>query len=172
MDRPPRSPKARLLAMPRLLHAYAFLGIAEAALALAAFFWTYLVAGWRPGLPMAATGPLYRRATTMTLAGIVAAQVGNIFACRTERESLWRVGFLSNRMILASVLGEIGILAILILVPPFPSIFGLESLRFAEWRILLAFPLVMLLLEEGRKCAVRRWIRSREGEGRRHPSKG
>jgi hypothetical protein len=30
---------------------------------------------------MAAEGDLYARATTMTLAGIVAAQIGNVFAC-------------------------------------------------------------------------------------------
>ncbi len=67
MHRPPHPKGARLLGARRLLHAYGFLGPAEAAFSLGAFFWTYWLAGWRPGLPMAAAGPLYRRATTMTL---------------------------------------------------------------------------------------------------------
>jgi magnesium-transporting ATPase (P-type) len=156
MDRPPRARGERLLGWRRLLHAYAFLGLAEAALALLAFFWTYWVAGWRPGLPMAASGDLYRRATTMTLAGIVAAQVGNVFACRTDRESIFRIGLGSNRLVVLSIVAEIGILAALILVPPFPGIFGLAAPGFAELQILVLFPGVILLLEETRKAVVRR----------------
>ena len=96
MDQPPRTCGERLLGARRLLRAYGFLGVAEAVFALAAFFWTYWLAGWRPGMPMVATGELYRRATTMTLAGIVAAQVGNVFACRTDRESVFRAGFFAR----------------------------------------------------------------------------
>ncbi len=169
MDRSPRSRTERLLSAQRLLHAYAFLGVAEALLSLGAFFWTYWVAGWRPGLPMAASGDLYRRATTMTLGGIVAAQVGNVFACRTDRESVFRVGLFSNRLLLLSVGAEIGIFLALILVPPFPWVLGLSAPTFAEWKVLLLFPPAMLLLEEARKWVVRgmsRWLPFNLGEGR------
>ena len=107
MTRPPRAAGARLLNAARLLRAYAFLGVAEAALAMLAFFWTYWLSGWRPGMPMAAEGAVYQRATTMTLVGIVAAQIGNVFACRTDRESVFRVGILGNRMLLVAVPAEI-----------------------------------------------------------------
>ena len=93
MDRPPRPPGERLLSPTRLLHAFAFLGIIEAVLALGGFFWVYWLAGWRPGLLMTSGGELYQRATTVTLAGIVAAQIGNVLACRSERESVFRLGF-------------------------------------------------------------------------------
>jgi magnesium-transporting ATPase (P-type) len=156
MDRPPRPRSQRLLGASRLLRAYAFLGVAEAALSLLAFFWTYWVAGWRPGLPMAAAGDLYRRATTMTLAGIVAAQVGNAFACRTDRESVFRVGLFSNRLVLLGIAAEIGILVGLILVPPLRDVFGLAPLGVAEWGLLLLFPPAMLVLEETRKWVVRK----------------
>ena len=134
--------------------------MAEALLSLLAFFWTYWVAGWRPGLPVAASGDLYRRATTMTLAGIVAVQVGNVFACRTDRESVFRVGLFSNRWVLPGIVVEVGILVGLILVPPFPYIFGLAPLEFGEWGFLLLFPPVMLLLEEARKWVIR-WVANR-----------
>jgi magnesium-transporting ATPase (P-type) len=156
MDRPPRSRAERLLHGRRLAHAYAFLGTAEAALALAGFFWVYWSAGWRPGLPMAASGDLYDRATTMTLAGIVAAQIGNVFACRTARESVFRVGLLGNRMVLAGVAAEIVLLLALIHVPWLAGIFGLAPLRPADWGILLVFPAVVLGLEEVRKWLLRR----------------
>ena len=160
MYRPPRSRDERLLGLGRLARAYGFLGVIEAALALGGFFWTYWVAGWRPGLPMVAAGDLYRRATTMTLAAIVASQVGNVFACRTDRESVFRIGLVSNRLVLAGVAGEIGVLLGLILLPPLSYLFGLAPPAFAEWWILLLFPLAILLLEEARKGVIR-WARRR-----------
>ncbi|MBI1735379.1 MAG: cation-transporting P-type ATPase [Candidatus Rokubacteria bacterium] len=161
MDRPPRRRDASLLGARRLLHAYGFLGVIEAALALGAFFWTYWLAGWRPGLPMAASGDLYVRATTMTLAGIVAAQVGNVFACRTARESVFRVGIATNRLVFAGIAAEVSMLLALIFVPPLARLFGLGPLALAEWAVLLTFPFVVLGLEEARKCAVRRLARDR-----------
>jgi P-type Ca2+ transporter type 2C len=159
MHRPPHPKGARLLGARRLLHAYGFLGPAEAAFSLGGFFWTYWLAGWRPGLPMAAAGPLYRRATTMTLSAIVASQVGNVFACRTDRESLFRVGLFSNPHVFAGVLAEVGLLVVLILVPPLSAVFNTAPLSFSEWGVLLVLPPAMLLLEEGRKWLVR--IRAR-----------
>jgi magnesium-transporting ATPase (P-type) len=155
MDRPPRPRDQHLLGPRRLLHAYGFLGVAEAVLSLGAYFWTYWLAGWRPGFPMAASGDLYRRATTMTQAGIVAAQVGNVFACRTERESVLRAGLLANRGVLLGITAEIGILVAMILIPPVARVFGLAPLQLAEWSLLLLFPPVILGLEEARKWMLR-----------------
>ena len=155
MDQPPRARGERLLGARRLLHAYGFLGAAEALLALAAFFWTYWLTGWRPGMPMAATGVLYRRATTMTLAAIVATQVGNVFACRTDRESVFRAGFFGNPYVFAGIAAELGLLLALIMTPPVAEVFGLVPLGVAEWGFLLWMPPAMLLLEEGRKVVAR-----------------
>jgi calcium-translocating P-type ATPase len=155
MDQPPRARRERLLDTRRLLHAYGFLGAAEAICALAAFFWTYWLAGWRPGMLMVATGALYRRATTMTFAGIVASQVGNVFACRTDRESVFRAGFFGNPYVFAGIAAEVGLLLVLILTPPLAGVFGLAPLGVAEWGFLLWMPPAMLLLEEGRKALAR-----------------
>ena len=161
MDQPPRPRQERLLGARRLLRAYGFLGMVEAALALGAFGWTYWVAGWRPGAPLAGSGALYQRATTMTLAGIVAAQIGNLFACRTDRESVFRVGLLTNRLVLWGVGAELGILLGLILIPPLAAVFSVAPLRVAEWWPLLGFPAIMLGAEEVRKYVIRRVGRPR-----------
>ena len=161
MDRPPRPRTERLLGMRRLLHAYAFLGVIEAALAMLAFLSVYWLAGWRPGLPFPADPLLHRRATTMTLAGIVAGQVGNAFACRTDRESVFRVGLFGNRMLLAGIAAEVALLLALIEVPVLARTFGTSPPRWEEWRLLLAFPAVVLLADEARKWIVRRRSRGR-----------
>ena len=47
----------------------------------------------------ATTMAIYFQATTVTLAAIVACQDGNVFACRSERLSIFQLGFFSNRLI-------------------------------------------------------------------------
>jgi Cation transporter/ATPase, N-terminus/Cation transporting ATPase, C-terminus len=63
--------------------------------------------------------------------------------------------FTSFFAVLLWVGGAIAILVVFILVPPFPAIFGLAPLSFAEWSLLLVFPPTVLLLEEARKSIVR-----------------
>jgi len=89
----------------------------------------------------------------MTLAGIVACQVGNVFACRTDRESVFRVGVFRNRLVLLGIGAEVAILLGLILVPPLQYVFGLAPLALQEWGVLLLFPPLMLIAEE-----IRKWI--------------
>ena len=105
---------------------------------------------------MAATGPLYQRATTMTFAAIVAAQVGNVLACRTDRESIFHAGLFSNPQVWLGISAEVALLLALVLVPQLRDIFGLAPLAFAEWSVLLALPPAMVALDEGRKWLMRR----------------
>lgn len=91
----------------------------------------------------------------MTLAGIVAAQVGNVFACRTDRESVFRAGFFGNPLVFVGIAAELGLLLLLIVTPPLAEVFGLATLGVSEWGFLLWIPPAMLLLEEGRKAVAR-----------------
>ena len=91
----------------------------------------------------------------MTLAGIVAAQIGNVFACRTDRESVFRAGFFGNPLVFAGMAAELGLLLLLIITPPLAEVFGLAALGVSEWGFLVWIPPAMLLLDEGRKVAVR-----------------
>ena len=156
MDRPPRPRDARLLDLPLLLRAYCFLGPIEAVASMAGFFFVYFEHGWKPGFEMADAGAVYVTATTMSLAGIVAAQIGNVFACRTERQSVFRAGLLSNKLVLWGIATELVIITSLIYAPPLQRIFGLAPLSAKEWGLLLVFPPVLLLMEEVRKRIARR----------------
>ena len=159
MDRPPRPRDKHLLDLPLLLRAYGFLGMFEAVTSMAGFFFIFYVSGWRPGMAMAEAGPLYITATTMTLAGIVASQIGNVFACRTDRASVFQAGFFTNRLVLWGILTEVALLALLIYTPFLARIFGLAPLGLREWALLAVFPPAMLLMEEARKWIVRRGSR-------------
>jgi potassium/sodium efflux P-type ATPase len=160
MDRPPRPRDKHLLDLPLLLRAYGFLGMLEAVTSMAGFFFFFYASGWRPGMAMADAGPLYVTATTMTLAGIVASQIGNVFACRTDRASVFQAGFFANRLVLWGILAEVVLLSFLIYTPFLARIFGLAPLSLREWALLAVFPPAMLMMEEGRKWIVRMRLRT------------
>ncbi len=114
MTRPPRAREERLLNRRTLARVYGFVGLLVGLAGMASFVAGYLLAGWRPGEPLADAGPLYVQATAMTYAGIVAGQVGAGFAFRTARESLARVGPFSNRFLLVGIAFEVALLVAIV----------------------------------------------------------
>jgi len=110
----------------------------ETALSLSGYLFVLGLAGWHLGLPLESSNSAYLTATAMTLAGIVACQFGNAFACRSEYDSIWRLGFTTNRMLIGGIVIEVCLLLILIYVLPLRSMFGLAPL--------------LLLFEECRKA--------------------
>jgi Ca2+-transporting ATPase len=156
MNHPPRSPNERLINTRLFLRSYLFLGGIEAALCMAAYYFLYWTSGWRWGTPMAASGPVYIMATTMCLAGIVAVQVGNVFCCRTDRQSIFKVGFFKNKLVLFGIFSEIVLILVFVYTPFFQRVFGTAPLGLKDWVFLLTFSPIILLLEEGRKWLIRR----------------
>jgi sodium/potassium-transporting ATPase subunit alpha len=67
---------------------------------LSAFFLNLSSTGWSWGESAAPTKQAHREATTIVFLGIVVMQVGNAFACRTERVSVFRIGIFGNRFLL------------------------------------------------------------------------
>jgi len=167
MRRPPRSRRERLLNSPALLRAYGWLGMIEASLSLSGYFFAYWLAGLRHGAPLPRSGLVYATATTMTLAGIVACQVGNAFACRSSYQASWRLGFVSNRLLLMGIAAEVALLLLLVYAPPLQAVFGLAPLGIEHWYLLAAFGPLLLVCEEGRKALWRRFSRAE----RRNPQR-
>ena len=121
-----------------------------------AYFFLNWLHGW-PGVPLAAEGTLtYRMATTMTLAAIVTTQVGAVFACRTDRASVFRIGLFSNRLVLLGVAIELLILGLLIYLPFLQSLFNTAPIGVREWAFVFAWTPVIFLVDELRKALLRR----------------
>jgi magnesium-transporting ATPase (P-type) len=156
MTRPPRSPKERIVNGAVLARAYLWQGGLEILLSLVAFFHAYAARGFALGSALPMSGPVYRFATTLTLAGIVACQIGNVFGCRTSHESVFKVGLGSNRLVLLGVGVELCLILCLVYIPFFQGVFGLVPLALKDWAFISAFPFVMLFCEEARKWVVRR----------------
>ncbi len=158
MSTPPRPRTERLLSVPVLLRSYLFLGLIEATIAMAAFFWFLLEQGWTWGAPLAWSDPLYRQATTVTFAAIVIAQVANVFACRSERISVFRLGFFSNRFVLWGIAVELALLATIVYTPSANWLLGTGPLPAWVWPPLIAGAIGLFLAEELRKFIVARYV--------------
>jgi sodium/potassium-transporting ATPase subunit alpha len=156
MDVPPRPRTERLLNLPLLLRAYLFLGVIEAAVAMGGFFLFLSSQGWSWGTPLDWSSPLYKEATTVTFAGIVLAQVANVFACRSDRLSITRLGWLTNPLILWGIVTELTILVLITYTPIGNEIFGTSPLPFWIFVPLALGAIALLLVEEGRKFILNR----------------
>jgi potassium/sodium efflux P-type ATPase len=156
MENPPRSQKESLLNNRLLGKALFWYGMIESVASMSAYFFLNWLHGW-PGTPLAQVGSLdYRMATTMTLAGVVVTQVGAVMGCRTNRASIFRIGFLSNHLVLWGIAVELTLLGILIYTPFLHSTFNTAPIGLREWLFLLAWTPVIFLLDELRKLILRR----------------
>jgi len=172
MTRPPRPKHEFLLNAPLLLRAYGFLGMLETILSLLGFYLVWWSHGYSLGdlqqvTPMILNhtadptlSAIYRQATTVTLAAIVACQIGNLFACRSEWESVFRLNWLNNRLLWLGIGVECVVLFAFIYIPLFSSVFTTAPLTFWQWLLLLTCPPILLGSEELRKMIFHKQQRS------------
>ncbi len=157
MEKPPRSLQEHVITRSLLLRAYPWLGMIQSIAAMAAFYFMYWTNGyWGQWLDLPASGPLYHAATAMTLASVVATQIGNLFAQRTEQTSVFRIGLLSNRLVWVGIATELILLALIVYVPLLQGVFGTAAFPAWNWLFLFAWTPSLLLADEGRKALVRR----------------
>ena len=164
MDLPPRSRSERLLSFPLLFRAYLFLGLIEAGLAMGGFFLYLYSRGWTWGDHLDWSSTLYKEATTVTLAGIVLAQVANVFACRSDRLSMAKLGWFSNRLILWGILTELTIVVFITYTPIGNQIFGTSPVPLWIYAPLVLGALMLLAAEETRKALANRLRRYYESQ--------
>jgi sodium/potassium-transporting ATPase subunit alpha len=156
MQRPPRPKDEHLLTKAMLFRAYLYLGLLEALAGMAAYFYVMYQGGWSWGQTLAPTSTLYLQATTACLAGIIATQIANVFACRSSSSSVFSLGFFSNRLVLAGIASEVALAAFVIYTPLGNSLFASAPVSIHVWLLLIPFALLLLGTDEARKFFVRR----------------
>jgi magnesium-transporting ATPase (P-type) len=127
---------------------------------MAAFYFLYWTNGyWGQWLDLPAGGPLYRAATAMTLAAVVATQIGNLFAQRTESLSVFQIRWGRNRLVWVGIATELLLLVSLLYVPVLQRLFDTAPFPPQYWLFLCAWTPILLIADEGRKALVRRRAR-------------
>jgi magnesium-transporting ATPase (P-type) len=161
MELPPRPKKKGVIDKIVLFRGYIFLGLLNSAAILIAYYFVLFQGGWRPGMQLEPNdttfmNPLHLKATTIVFVGIVVMQIANIFACRSEKLSAFKIGFFSNKLILWGIVFELVFASSLIYMPFFQKIFNTIGLGWKEWGILFIFMIVIFFLEELRKRVFKR----------------
>ncbi|QWV98697.1 cation-transporting P-type ATPase [Geomonas nitrogeniifigens] len=171
MERPPRPRSERLVNRALLLRALVWLGSLMALFCFTGFFLLYGSYGYSdlshlPRLDLVPyherlashDGRVYVLAGTMFFAGVIGAQAGNAYCCRSERFSVFRIGLFGNRFLLAGIAFQLLFCLALVYLPPLQRLFEVAALPPRFWGVIACYPLLLFLAEEGRKW----WLRSRE----------
>jgi magnesium-transporting ATPase (P-type) len=157
MDRPPRSLKEHVITRGLLARAYLILGPVEGLAAMAAFYFMYWTNGyWGKWIDLPAAGALYRGATGMALAAVVASQIGNLFAERSERIPFFKFPLFRNRMIWIGIATELLLVLGIVYVPFLQTFIGTGAFPLKNWLFLAVWIPALLLVDELRKIIVRR----------------
>jgi sodium/potassium-transporting ATPase subunit alpha len=143
-----------------LFRGYIFIGLISTVGVLFVYFSVLYQGGWQWGVDLPADSLLGRQASTATFLGIVIMQIGNVFACRSSRESVFSVGFFSNKLIVIGIVVEVVLSAFIIYHPVGNKIFGTAPISLNIWLVLTPFSIGLLAAEELRKFYVRKWSRA------------
>ena len=119
------------------------------------------------GLVSLGVGYMYYRAApseppavwqTMIFTTLTMAQMGNALATRSERDTLWQIGLLSNKTMLGSVILTFLLQLAVIYVPFLNRAFSTTPLSLRDLLVSLAFSVVLFSVIE-----LFKWVRQRKG---------
>jgi Ca2+-transporting ATPase len=164
MDRKPRDLNEHVINRSLLLRAYGYVGIPQGLITMIAFYFFYWTNGFAgQWLDLPDSGPLYKAATAIALASVVATQIGNLFTQRTEKGSMFKLPLFRNYLLWIGIATEL-ILIFLIVYAPFMNQFiGTGPFNPIYWLFLFAWTPSLILIDELVKWMKRRRDLRKEG---------
>ena len=148
MNRPPAGSQEKILDWEVFKRGYFFVGVIEAAAAMAAFISFLLLHGWHYGVVDLGDPFLHRQAMTMTLLGAVSCQLMNVWTMRSWEFSAFSVGLFSNPLLIGAMVIELTWVWMLLYVEPVQDIFNTATVPLKDLWILLPFPLLLFISHE------------------------
>jgi Ca2+-transporting ATPase len=142
MKRPPRDPKEQIFGRGLgidVLWIGALMGVISLLVGLWAFHFDHESA-WQ----------------TMIFTTLTLAQMGNALATRSERQTLWEAGILTNKMMLAAVFFTFVLQMAVVYLPFLQRIFKTEALSVLEMAISVGASLLVLIIIDAVKVIRRK----------------
>ena len=155
MEEKPRGIKERLFSTGVFLRSL-YIGVIIATGAMIGCFMAWQAGGWHLGMSTVPSNIAYVKGTTMTFAGIVIGQVGNVFASRTSRASIFSTSIKSNKWIWLGIASQITLISAIVYIPVLQYFFGTTGLGPWDWAFLALIAGTVVLAEEIRKFITRR----------------
>ena len=156
MSRPPRSLSQHVIDSGMLRRAYLILGSVQGLMTMIAFYYYYWTKGyWGQWIDLPGNGDLYRAATGIALAAVVMTQIGNLFAQRSERISVFRIPLFNNKMLWIGILTEVVIILMFVYLPVFNNFIGTGPFEAKYWLVLISMIPSLIITDEIRKWVLR-----------------
>ncbi len=166
MQEPPRSLKERLFT-GKVFGRSLYIGVIIAIGAMYGCLSAWMAGGWHFGMALTPDSPfytsgVYTKGVTLTFAGIVVAQAGNVLASRTSKQSIFKTSLSKNKWIIFGIIAQLSILAFLVYVPLMQQVFGTTALGLSDWLFLISLAVIVIFAEEIRKFFSRRFTKTAE----------
>jgi sodium/potassium-transporting ATPase subunit alpha len=156
MRKKPRGKNEKLLTKNLLIRSYGIIGVLQAAAGFCSYFFVLYNGGWVWGQSLSFQNPLYQKAVTAFFASVIICQVADVLICRTRRQSIFRKGFFTNKLLYWGIISELLILAVIVYLPFTHSFFGTAPLSLFELLLSVPFALIIFFGDEVRKIYIRR----------------
>ena len=135
MDQPPRDPKSPII-NGELVFRILFVGV----LLLIGSYWVFIYER-RQGMDL-------KSAQTLATNILVFGELFYLFACRSLRYSMFKIGLFTNKPLLGGALTMAALQMALTYVPWFQALFHTQSLAYSKWLYVLGIGLTVYVLVE------------------------
>jgi magnesium-transporting ATPase (P-type) len=151
MKQKPHNPKERLVGsfgFWRLV----YVGSIMATGAIVAFLWSMTRGGWHFGQSIDFSSALYIKSTAATYAVLSMTQMANLLQARSEKLSVFAIGFFKNKYVIGAILISVGMLLSFLHVPFFQRYLHMSPIDGWDWLVVIGATLAVFIFEEARKA--------------------
>ncbi len=151
MERKPYSEKERLIGafgFWRLVYVGSIMAVG----AVVAFLWSMKRGGWDFGQKIDFSSALYIKSTAATYAVLSMTQMANLLQSRSEKLSVFAIGFFKNKYVIGAILISVGMLFSFLHVPFFQRYLHMAPIDGWDWLVVAGATLMVFLFEEARKA--------------------
>lgn len=159
MKRPPRNINKKIMDKNFILR-FLFIGIAIGTIVVAVYIYVISIYGWKWGEGLDKESMTYLKGSTAAFATLIIIQMVNAYNARSEKHSVFRTGFLSNKYLIGAILISLFSTWLMIELPFLNKILHTVSLNLYEWTVIITGAFLILLLEEARKFVANKYVRS------------
>jgi Ca2+-transporting ATPase len=128
------------------------IGIIMAIGAVIAFVLAMKRGGWDFGNKIDPSSVLYIKATSAAYAVLSMTQMANLLQSRSEKLSVFAIGFFANKYAIGAIFLSIGILLSFMYVPFFRLYLHMAPIGWQDWLAVILTTIAVFVFEEGRKA--------------------
>ncbi|MFH0929670.1 MAG: cation-transporting P-type ATPase [Candidatus Moraniibacteriota bacterium] len=141
----------------RLISAFGFwrlvyVGSIMAVGAIVAFLWSMKRGGWDFGHKIDFSSALYMKSTAATYAVLSMTQMANLLQARSEKLSVFALGFFKNKYVIGAIVISVGMLMAFLHIPFFQRYLHMAPIDAWDWLVVAGATLAVFLFEEARKA--------------------